>query len=636
MSVTGQDKVHGQEQAIDVHGARVARLVTGVLVVALIFTVLRVVIDVGQPLFSDDIWWHVALGRVMLAHGALPGVEPLLFTSAGQPQFYQEWLFEVVAGVLDAWGGTPTLRVAQVLLVGAILQQVYARARRHHLDRALALVVVAGLLMFAYQRFVQLRPHLCSMLFFYGALNIYCVPRLSWWRSVLLLAVVVVWTNMHATILLLFPFLTVYLLDGGGRLALRSRAHAWTLLGALLAASINPQGARVLWFYFIHDSNNALVRVVDEWGRIFVIPKGSENILPWSSSLLLVSFALVALSVIALALRVVRDGSGGAARRVTTCELLWAAMAVMAAALAVRFLWLMPLALIALLRGTGTAQLSHARQRGVLLAAVAVLMWHLYGGGVNGYGYPLDADTLRVWSTRNAVQGKYLPRAMLALYASDYAGHLYAPYSISGFASYMLYPRVRLFLNGRYDSYPRAVFEDYWRVFAGGRTLLEIVRRYGIDGFLLPAADNNRRLVHTLQLMGWCMAYQDDTGLWLRAPRANGTCAADGATLDGPIAAAIDAGDYQNALSQALRYQRYVLAARIVAEPAAAKVVAPLRAGLNGLCREHGALAAELGEAVPLPPSADGLAMDALCAHLAAAAALGARSAPARGEGPTP
>ena len=125
-----------QQQASGACEPLAVRLACCALVGAIIVAALRVVIDIGQPLFADDIWWHVALGRVILAHGALPSAEPLLFTSAGHPQFYQEWLFEVVAGVLDASGGTPALRIAQVVLVGAIMQQVYAFARRREIGRA--------------------------------------------------------------------------------------------------------------------------------------------------------------------------------------------------------------------------------------------------------------------------------------------------------------------------------------------------------------------------------------------------------------------------------------------------------------------------------------------------------------------
>ncbi|MGE3848039.1 MAG: hypothetical protein AB7I01_14255, partial [Gammaproteobacteria bacterium] len=75
---------------------------------------LRLLVDLAQPLLADDTWWHVALGRVFLAQHGLPAAEPLLFTSAGHAQHYQEWLFEVLVALVDRVGGLPALRALEL------------------------------------------------------------------------------------------------------------------------------------------------------------------------------------------------------------------------------------------------------------------------------------------------------------------------------------------------------------------------------------------------------------------------------------------------------------------------------------------------------------------------------------------
>ena len=586
-----------------------------VLAVGLAALALRIGIDVGQPLLADDIWWHVALGRVFLAAGRLPTIEPLLFTSAGHPQFYHEWLFQLAAAELEQWGGMLALRLTQGVLTAAIVQQVYAFARSQGLDRRLALVAALTLPLFAYQRLVQLRPELVSILGFYALLNLYCVPRLTRARVALLLALLVLWANAHATVLIVFPFLAAYLVAGGAELAVRSRRHLWTLVAAVLAPTLNPQAARIYYFYLLHDDNNPLVRVVDEWGRIFVIPRGFAHVLPWSSPLVLWCFGLVTLAIVLLALRRLYRSRGERPPASEPYRLLWAALALCAAAFGVRFLWLLPVAVVTLLHAGGQALAPAGRRCTLVLGCVAVLIAHLAGPDTRGYRYPLNSEALAGWTSPSAVQRKFLPEAIAAIAASRYSGNLYAPYGISGYASYVLHPRVRLFLNGRYDSYSRAVYDDHFRALAGGRTLQAIIERYGIDAFLVPLSDDYYALVYSLAVMGWCEGYRDDTALWLIAPTAGAACPAQlsvgGDLTELPTARA----DVGAALRHALTHQRYAEAARIAGMAAAP----PARVSHTGLCALHARLEGELGAVAARPLLASVAAAHAFCAGAASA-----------------
>jgi len=100
---------------------RSGRWLSAVLLVGVAGIAVRLVLDFGQPLFTDDIWWHLALGRVFLELGALPHAEPLLFTSQEHVQFYQEWMFELVVAALDRFGGQGLLRATHVIVAAAIL-----------------------------------------------------------------------------------------------------------------------------------------------------------------------------------------------------------------------------------------------------------------------------------------------------------------------------------------------------------------------------------------------------------------------------------------------------------------------------------------------------------------------------------
>ncbi len=65
-----------------------------------------------QVLNDGDTFWHLAAGRWMIAHGAVPGADPFSFTFVGRPWVAHEWLTEVAmagAWLAAGWGGVMLL-----------------------------------------------------------------------------------------------------------------------------------------------------------------------------------------------------------------------------------------------------------------------------------------------------------------------------------------------------------------------------------------------------------------------------------------------------------------------------------------------------------------------------------------------
>src|ERR1700744_570552 len=74
-------------------------------------------------LFHDgDTWWHLAAGRWMLAHRAVPLHDIFSFTFAGAPWNAQEWLAELLmagAYALTGWNNWGGLHLLFGLAFGA-------------------------------------------------------------------------------------------------------------------------------------------------------------------------------------------------------------------------------------------------------------------------------------------------------------------------------------------------------------------------------------------------------------------------------------------------------------------------------------------------------------------------------------
>ena len=133
---------------------------------SIVLILARIIIDFGQPIITDDIWWHIKLGQVFLSEMKLPDVEPLLFTSTGQSQFYQEWLFEIIVAFVEGMFGIDFLRVLHLFLSLGILFSVFLLSKKTGFSNIISIIIVLCVLFFAYQRLIQLRPHLFSIMFF--------------------------------------------------------------------------------------------------------------------------------------------------------------------------------------------------------------------------------------------------------------------------------------------------------------------------------------------------------------------------------------------------------------------------------------------------------------------------------------
>ena len=75
---------------------------------------------VGQPIFTDDLWWHLALGRAFAEHGPRLAEDPLLFAPAGPPS-PASWLADVALARLAGSAGFAALRALHVAVVAGIL-----------------------------------------------------------------------------------------------------------------------------------------------------------------------------------------------------------------------------------------------------------------------------------------------------------------------------------------------------------------------------------------------------------------------------------------------------------------------------------------------------------------------------------
>jgi hypothetical protein len=197
----------------------------------------------GDP----DTYWHIAIGRWIIAHRTVPHSDMFSFSMPGAPFTPPEWLAEVgIAWLYDNFGWAAL--VAATALSAAAALTILMRALLRSLMPAHALIatVLAALLVLPH---LLARPH------------IFTLPILVWWAATLinarseerppplwLVPVMSLWANLHSSYI--FGLGLVALLAGEALLSAEDRSarlgalRGWGLFVALslAAAMITPFG----------------------------------------------------------------------------------------------------------------------------------------------------------------------------------------------------------------------------------------------------------------------------------------------------------------------------------------------------------------------------------------------------------
>ncbi|MBN1337134.1 MAG: hypothetical protein JXB39_14335 [Deltaproteobacteria bacterium] len=435
-----------------------------------------------------DLWWHVLTGRLILASGSMPEVDPWSFTFPGAPWTNHEWLSDVwIAGAWD-WGGTLGL----LALRGALLLTLalcMARCVTVRWPHPLAPILLVGLPLPMYASLVNLRPQAATYTFVAVVfLLLDLVRRGRRWPLAALPVVFVLWANLHAGFLFGAGLALLGLATaatGWERepdIPLRTGLAAASGVALLVAPSLNPHGIDLLRY------------VVTEMGAFHpYLPE-------WSPP----SGIMVPILVLAVAFPVVIAGLARERPRPTE----WIAL-VAALCLSVRHQKFVILVLLASSLCTASAIGALARRFQTVWKTrevgfrhpvpVGILSLAVLLGGMPFWGPP---GRIPVDSTR------YPTGALAFLRNSQGAGTLWCPLGWGGYVLYHLRDRYRVAIDGRNTTvYPvDFVVEQTEALYTGevapvlalGPDILLIQRR----GSFFEAMDHEP---------GWDLSYDDDT-----------------------------------------------------------------------------------------------------------------------------
>jgi hypothetical protein len=517
----------------------------------LIAFVALLLLAVGQPIFTDDAWIHLALGRVYSSAGPWLHADPLLANALGPPA-PAAWLFDVALFQIERMTGFDGLRVLHVGTVIGILALAWSLIRRAGGSIPLACLGAGAFISMSAYRLVQLRPHLFTILatFLIYRLLVEGGSSPSRRRIAGSTALLAVWANVHAAFLL-GPILIGAALAGvlvslafenaSDSAAAKGRAaHLGAALGlGLLATLLNPSGIGVHLAWFVSGSDTpTLIRVADEWTPVdpFSLPVAG---LP-PSLLGFALFWLLMVATVGIAIRVVHDGRSGRGSTRTQVDpalLSMAIVALIAPMIAVRFLWLCIVPLLLAASWLGPRVEARGRLAAVASLAAAAMVWIVLVAFTRIGDWPMISRlvprTLAGYAEPYRV-AKYEGHVVWMLEDAGLEGTIFADYHLGGFLGYWLAPRIRTLVNGTLNvpavviDSNRPLRERRGRV--PGQTFLELLDEQGLDlylGIRLPKIVTRARptfysTAHLERAEGWIPIFRNLSGaLYLRANERN-------------------------------------------------------------------------------------------------------------------
>ena len=430
-------------------------------------------------LMDGDTGWHIRTGEYILDHAGVPHNDLYSFTKPGDVWFAWEWLSDVIFGCLFRIGGLRAL----VFFCGVMIAAYAAILLRYALWRGSNVMVALPVVLLAIGsstiHFLA-RPHLFTLLLLPTALWILERDRRSRGKAVwLLIPLTAVWANLHGGFAIFLALLGCAIagLAAESRLGTARweevKRYAGLLAGCVLATLANPFGAKLHEHIFQYLRADWIRNLVQEFQAPTFRSEGQLQfeillilglmLCAWLVAQRRLADAFMILFLAHSALSSVRHAP------------LFALLVAPILASELTTLWRSrveasgPGASSRILYQIG-ADISPAFQRGTIwmLLALACLAWSPYAWPAD---FPAEAFPVRM------VHRHELLLAGKRVLTSDQWGD---------YMIYALYPKHKVFIDGRSDFYGERLGRDYLSLMQGDSKSERLLDRYAFDSVLVP------------------------------------------------------------------------------------------------------------------------------------------------------
>lgn len=251
--------------------ARPSSLRLGWFAAALPLTVLLSLLSATKTR-NYDFFWHLATGRWVVEHRAVPVTDVFSFTFPGQPWLAVPWLGDLVLYGVHYGAGMPGIVSLSVACSALTLFVLFLCARDLGTRPVAPLAILPLLAIVVQPRLSQARPETLGFVFL--SLSVWLAVR--FWakpgpRILLVPALSLLWVHTHASVVVVVPVLLALLLSalaaGMPRRRVAEVAAALTMTVAIVLASRSGQETLRLGSICTHAVSPYTFNQTTEWQR---------------------------------------------------------------------------------------------------------------------------------------------------------------------------------------------------------------------------------------------------------------------------------------------------------------------------------------------------------------------------------
>jgi len=498
-----------------------------------------------------DTWWHLASGRWIVNHRAVPDTDTLSYTVPDHDWINLQWLYDVVLYLLHCIGGADLLVLASAAAFTAALWILMKNLRLWLGDVSASLLLLWAVLI-AEERFL-IRPEMISFVLLQAILWILMTARRNDGRHLWLLApLMLLWVNSHALFIVglycmgcivagvlaaKIPFLPPGWRQASALGPVATRRLLVSTAAATAVTFLNPYLADGVFFPLKLmsriDTSNSAFQAIGEFRRPF---SGYFTTLSIGAYQLLFFFSLAVVTVAAVCgFRAPKNPGASVDVRTPGFNAGWAAMFVGFAYLSVlarRNIGLfafgaIPIvgAWLTLIESRVPEVLRRAIHRASTVSAPALLAGYLALAGIvvtNTY-YRWDG-TVREFGL-GTLEVNFPIRAAAFARATALPPKLYNDLTAGGYLAWDRAVEGGVFVDGRLEVYDTAFFSSYLSGLSDLRLWRQQIQAYDIDTVLLFHRWSNRHALIRFLLSdpAWALVYHDEVAVIFVRTQGNET-----------------------------------------------------------------------------------------------------------------
>jgi len=474
-----------------------------------IFFLVAIAAAIGAFLFCRvwdfDIWWHVVIGKEIMASSVVPRLDQFAAAALGRPYHDSHWLFQIAVAAAHQLGGMIGVQLLAVAIWSLTLFFSYKSIARWLPGYAAATIMLL-LAMASLERFIP-RPEIMTYLMI--AIFYYLLQQQSFRTGgglALFTALQMIWTNSHG-LFVLGPFMAgcCWLAAVAGKVQGKERpalASSTLLIFLLLIATVvSPYGIdnwRYAYLLFTEVGKAAPIYLqnIGELSPTFG-KDAAEGVAFWFYLALLLGSTGAVIAAVA-------------SRRIAVERLLMVTVFFALSLSGRRNMVLFALTAAPFLGENLSPYLKgrlrrHRLFKALLIPLCAALAYY----GISGRYYRSVNLATRFGLGATPLLYPYgLPDFLERI---NYRGQVFNSNMLGGFFLYHEYPRMIPFTDGRWEIYDPTLFDS---------DIPSLVKRFSINAFLLQHSCPDARMIYPefFKSTEWRLVYYDYTSsFWLKA-----------------------------------------------------------------------------------------------------------------------